>query len=307
MVLAKSDIAIASRYAELVTDADARASASSPALREEWQASIDAVLAITRPADAARAQSAAGALDPQPLPLHRSAQPRADRAAAPPPRRRRRPRGRAGHPPHHQRHRGGPAQQRLERSGQTFRQSHAGLITAGPGNDLGRDEMRWNRLRFHLISSARTKAALQEGMMRLAVSSQSHHALGSRAGGRNMDFKNKVAVVTGGSNGIGRASALGFATHGARVVIVDRDVAGGEATAGIMRQQGGEALFVAGRRHRRRLGAGLRRQGRLDLGPHRLLPQQCRHRGQGRSLSPTMTRRCSTRSWPSTCAAFSSA
>jgi phosphoenolpyruvate carboxylase len=47
MVLAKSDIAIASRYAELVTDAELSA-AIFARLRQEWQASIDAVLAITR-------------------------------------------------------------------------------------------------------------------------------------------------------------------------------------------------------------------------------------------------------------------
>ncbi len=47
MVLSKSDIAIASRYAELVTDADL-AERIFARVREEWQASIDAVLAITR-------------------------------------------------------------------------------------------------------------------------------------------------------------------------------------------------------------------------------------------------------------------
>jgi phosphoenolpyruvate carboxylase len=47
MVLAKSDIAVASRYAELVTDAALRQTIFAR-LREEWHASIDAVLAITR-------------------------------------------------------------------------------------------------------------------------------------------------------------------------------------------------------------------------------------------------------------------
>src|SRR5579872_4358195 len=60
-----------------------------------------------------------------------------------------------------------------------------------------------------------------------------------------MDFKGKVALITGAGNGIGRAAAVGFARGGAKVVVVDRDTAGGEGTAGIIRQQGGEALFVA--------------------------------------------------------------
>lgn len=60
-----------------------------------------------------------------------------------------------------------------------------------------------------------------------------------------MDFKGKVALITGAGNGIGRATAMGFANLGARVVVVDRDAAGGEAAAGAIRQQGGEARFVA--------------------------------------------------------------
>lgn len=59
-----------------------------------------------------------------------------------------------------------------------------------------------------------------------------------------MDFHGKVALITGAGNGIGRAAAMGFASRGAKVVIVDRDQAAGEATAGILRQQGGEAFFV---------------------------------------------------------------
>ena len=57
-----------------------------------------------------------------------------------------------------------------------------------------------------------------------------------------MDFTGKVALVTGGGNGIGRATSAAFARHGAKVVVVDRDAAGAEATAGIIRQNGGDAI-----------------------------------------------------------------
>jgi len=59
-----------------------------------------------------------------------------------------------------------------------------------------------------------------------------------------MDFTGKVALVTGGGNGIGRATSAAFARNGAKVVVVDRDGAGAEATAGIIRQNGGDAIAV---------------------------------------------------------------
>ena len=59
-----------------------------------------------------------------------------------------------------------------------------------------------------------------------------------------MDFSGKVAVVTGGGNGIGRATALGFARGGARVVVVDRDTVGGAETVAEIRAAGGAAIFT---------------------------------------------------------------
>jgi NAD(P)-dependent dehydrogenase (short-subunit alcohol dehydrogenase family) len=54
----------------------------------------------------------------------------------------------------------------------------------------------------------------------------------------------KVALVTGASSGIGRASALAFAREGARVVVADVTVEGGQETVRLVKNAGGEGIFV---------------------------------------------------------------
>src|SRR5262249_35369354 len=59
-----------------------------------------------------------------------------------------------------------------------------------------------------------------------------------------MDFTGKVALGTGGGNGIGRATSVAFARQGAKVIVVDRDGDGAQATVGIIRQNNGDAVAV---------------------------------------------------------------
>lgn len=56
-------------------------------------------------------------------------------------------------------------------------------------------------------------------------------------------FDGKVALITGGSSGIGRATALAFAKEGAKILIADIDEAGGEETLKMLRDAGAEAMF----------------------------------------------------------------
>ena len=55
-------------------------------------------------------------------------------------------------------------------------------------------------------------------------------------------MRGKVAVVSGAAQGLGRATALALAQHGADVVLVDRNLAGAEATANAMQGSGSQAL-----------------------------------------------------------------
>jgi NAD(P)-dependent dehydrogenase (short-subunit alcohol dehydrogenase family) len=54
----------------------------------------------------------------------------------------------------------------------------------------------------------------------------------------------KVALVTGGASGIGRATALTFAREGAKLIIADMHEEGGQQTVHIIKENGGEAIFV---------------------------------------------------------------
>jgi NAD(P)-dependent dehydrogenase (short-subunit alcohol dehydrogenase family) len=58
-------------------------------------------------------------------------------------------------------------------------------------------------------------------------------------------FESKVAVVTGGGSGIGRATSLAFAAEAARVVVVDRAAEAAEATRRAIADAGGQAIAVA--------------------------------------------------------------
>jgi len=58
-------------------------------------------------------------------------------------------------------------------------------------------------------------------------------------------LQNKVALITGGTSGIGEATAHVFACEGAQVVITGRRVELGETVVAEIKRSGGEAIFIA--------------------------------------------------------------
>jgi NAD(P)-dependent dehydrogenase (short-subunit alcohol dehydrogenase family) len=60
----------------------------------------------------------------------------------------------------------------------------------------------------------------------------------------NNAFADKVVLITGGTAGIGRATAVAFARHGAKVVVSGRRKAEGQESVALVEKAGGEGLFL---------------------------------------------------------------
>jgi NAD(P)-dependent dehydrogenase (short-subunit alcohol dehydrogenase family) len=83
-------------------------------------------------------------------------------------------------------------------------------------------------------------------------------------------LKDKVALITGGGSGIGRATSLLFAREGAKVVVADYATEGGEETVRLITAAGGTAMFVQADVSRsadvqRMIATTVQAYGRIDI------------------------------------------
>ncbi|MDQ6472293.1 SDR family oxidoreductase [Flavobacterium sp. LHD-80] len=97
-------------------------------------------------------------------------------------------------------------------------------------------------------------------------------------------LENKVAFVSGGGSGIGRAVAEAYAQEGAKVVLSDINVEHGEETVKIIKDSGGEAFFVKGDSssasdNKHMVEVAVSKYGRLDIA--------CNNAGMGGPAKPT--------------------
>lgn len=85
-----------------------------------------------------------------------------------------------------------------------------------------------------------------------------------------MLLANKIALITGAGSGIGQATAHRFAREGAKVVVVDVNVEGGQATVDAVRATGGDSVFIQAdvgkmEQVRAMIDAAYQHYGRLDI------------------------------------------
>ncbi|MFC0776494.1 SDR family NAD(P)-dependent oxidoreductase [Flavobacterium sp. HJSW_4] len=97
-------------------------------------------------------------------------------------------------------------------------------------------------------------------------------------------LENKVAFVSGGGSGIGRAVAEAYAREGAKVVVSDINVEHGEETVKNIKDKGGEAFFVKGDSssasdNKHMVEVTVSKYGRLDIA--------CNNAGMGGPAKPT--------------------
>ncbi|MDQ8012265.1 MAG: SDR family oxidoreductase [Flavobacterium nitrogenifigens] len=97
-------------------------------------------------------------------------------------------------------------------------------------------------------------------------------------------LENKVAFVSGGGSGIGRAVAKAYAREGAKVVVADINVEHGEETVKMIKDKGGEAFFIKGDSssaadNKHMVEVTVSKYGRLDIA--------CNNAGMGGPAKPT--------------------